>query len=122
MSGAINFDDMEYAAPNELATLRRDLVMALATIQELNQRMAVVEARLAKSVPAVASQRGDAATAIAAFLRRHGRLNESDQRDALQAATPASVAETLADSGFGYFTPTQIANAMAEWTEDKVQP
>ena len=31
---------------DELALLRGDLVMALATIQDLNQRMAVVEHRL----------------------------------------------------------------------------
>jgi hypothetical protein len=56
----INFDDMEYAAPlrqfdlrtaperrsDEIATLRGDLATALATVQELNRRMAVVEHRL----------------------------------------------------------------------------
>ena len=31
---------------DELAALRGDLVMALATVQELNRRMAVVESRL----------------------------------------------------------------------------
>ena len=56
----VNFDDMDYAAPlpkfdlrtapermaDEIATLRGDLVTALATVQELNRRMAVVEHRL----------------------------------------------------------------------------
>lgn len=57
----INFDDMEYAAPlrqfdlrtapqrtaDEITTLRQfDLRTALATVQELNRRMAVVEHRL----------------------------------------------------------------------------
>lgn len=60
MNRAINFDDMEYAAPlrqfdlrtapermaDEVATLRGDLATALATVQELNRRMAVVEHRL----------------------------------------------------------------------------
>lgn len=53
----IDFDDMDYAAPlpkfdlrtapermaDEIATLRGDLATALATIQELNRRMAVAE-------------------------------------------------------------------------------
>lgn len=102
---------------DELATLRSDLVMALGHVQELNQRLAVVEERLAKCVPAGAGQRSGAATAIAAFLRRQGKLSQADQRDALQAAMPSAVAETLAEKGFGNFTTTQIANAMAEWTE-----
>jgi hypothetical protein len=56
----IDFDDMEYAAPlrqfdlrtapermaDEITTLRGDLATALATIQELNRRMAVAEHRL----------------------------------------------------------------------------
>lgn len=56
----IDFDDMEYAAPlrqfdlrtapermaDEITTLRGDLAAALATVQELNRRMAVVEHRL----------------------------------------------------------------------------
>lgn len=124
MNRAINFDDMEYAAPLRQFDLRTapDRLDAWCTalerrIEALEADNAALRERVAQLEPKAPRLRSDAATAIAAFLRKQGVNGHAAQRDQLQIATPNAVAETLRSNGYGDYTASEIADAMATWNE-----
>jgi len=108
-------------APDRLSAWCAVLEQRIEALEADNAALRQRIARLEEvKRPAAKPPQTAAAAAIRSYMRRRGQSSFSEQRDSLQLAKPSSVAQTLADYGYGNFTIDEITAAMATWLE--VQP